>query len=113
MRKQCSREGCTKITLDQGEPKEGNEVTAAYAIAGGNGDIEIEWRDWKINHGDAATSRSPPLCPSATHPDFSDDEDKIGDWIKKSSLMARLGISATTSTLFHMPALTVRLTFAG
>jgi hypothetical protein len=27
--------------------------------------------------------------------------------------MARLGISATTSTLFHMPALTVRLTFAG
>ena len=56
-----------------------------------------------------ASSTSPSVDegvgPSATNPNFSDDEDDIGAWIWKSSLMARIGSSATTSPLFPVKEL--------
>ena len=55
--------------------------------------------------GDADTCQLPHLRPSATNPNFSDDEDDIGAWIWKSSLMARIGSSATTSPLFPVKEL--------
>jgi hypothetical protein len=89
----CKRHGSNSLASVQYEveqppqpPKGCNAMTAVAITRGRGGEISV--CKLQMNISLAATCQSPSLHPSATNPNFS-DEDEISSWIYKSSRLAR------------------------
>ena len=110
--KRCSHEGCAKQERKEGlchrhgvdslatahhkwerppQPVEEHEVTlVTSAIERRGGEIKINPHNLEANMRRAAVRQSPLLHPSIMDQNFSDDNEKIGALIWRTSRMARL-----------------------